>query len=135
MKVVAVSGYFDPIHIGHVELMEMAKALGDKLIVILNNDSQVFLKRGKEPFMNQEDRKRLIEAIKFVDEVFISIDADRTQCATLRLLKPDIFANGGDRFDYEIPENVVCKELGIQMVDGLGDKQYSSRNFYNQEKN
>jgi len=129
MKVV-VSGYFDPIHVGHIEYMERAKRLGDKLIVILNNDLQVNLKRGKDPFMNENDRKKVIESIKYVDEVLISIDKDRSVCKSIKLIKPDIFANGGDRFDDEVPEGILCKELGIKMVDGLGDKIQSSRNYY-----
>ena len=131
MKVVVVSGYFDPIHVGHLELMEKAKSLGDKLIVIVNNDKQVIMKRGKEPFMNQGDRKKLIESIKHVDEAFISIDEDRSVCASLRAIKPNIFANGGDRHQGEVPETSVCRELGIEMVDGQGQKIASSRNYYN----
>ena len=131
MKVVVVSGYFDPIHVGHLELMEKAKSLGDKLIVILNNDKQVFMKRSKEPFMKQEDRKRLIEAIRYVDEVFIIIDDDRSICESLRAVRPNIFANGGDRHQGEVPETPVCRELGIDMVDGQGEKIASSRDYYN----
>ena len=131
MKVVVVSGYFDPIHVGHLELMEKAKSLGDKLIVIVNNDKQVIMKRGKGPFMNQDDRKKLIESIKHVDEAFISIDEDRSVCASLRAIKPNIFANGGDRHQGEVPETSVCRELGIEMVDGQGQKIASSRNYYN----
>ena len=131
MKVVVVSGYFDPIHVGHLELMEKAKSLGDKLIVIVNNDKQVNMKRGKDPFMNQDDRKKLIESIKHVDEAFISIDEDRSVCASLRAIKPNIFANGGDRHQGEVPETSVCRELGIEMVDGQGQKIASSRNYYN----
>ena len=131
MKVVVISGYFDPIHVGHLELMEKAKSLGDKLIVILNNDKQVFMKRSKEPFMKQEDRKRLIEAIRYVDEVFISIDEDRSICESLRAVRPNIFANGGDRHQGEVPETPVCRELGIDMVDGQGEKIASSRDYYN----
>jgi D-beta-D-heptose 7-phosphate kinase/D-beta-D-heptose 1-phosphate adenosyltransferase len=131
MKVVVVSGYFDPIHVGHLELMEKAKSLGDKLIVILNNDKQVFMKRSKEPFMDENDRKKLIESIKHVDEAFISIDDDKSVCASLRAIKPDIFANGGDRHQGEVPETSVCRELGIDMVDGQGEKIASSRDYYN----
>tara|TARA_Y100000310_G_C20581392_1_gene763169 strand:+ start:160 stop:435 length:276 start_codon:yes stop_codon:yes gene_type:complete len=89
------------------------------------------MKRGKDPFMNERERKEVIGSIKYVDEVFISIDKDTSQCETLRHLKPDIFAKGGDRFAFEIPETAVCRELGIQLVDGLGAKRASSRDFYN----
>ena len=92
-KVVLTSGFFDPLHAGHIELFKLSKELGDKLVVVVNNDEQVFLKRGKKPFMNQEQRKEVIQSIKYVDEVLISIDTkDTTLFETLRLLKPDIFA-------------------------------------------
>lgn len=122
---VAISGYFDPIHIGHLELIEKAKALGDYLIVIVNNDNQAVLKKGK-PFMKQEERMKIVQAIKGVDEVFLSIDKDRSVCKSLRKVHPDIFGNGGDRHQGEIPEAVICRELNIQMVDGLGSKIQSS---------
>ena len=130
MKVIVTSGYFDPLHVGHVELFKLAKELGDKLIVVLNSDKQLYMKRGKDPFMNQNERMEVIGAIKYVDEVFISIDEDTTQCATLRHLKPDIFAKGGDRFAFEIPETSVCNELGIELIDGLGAKRASSSDYY-----
>ncbi len=129
MIIVAVSGYFDPIHVGHIEYFKLAKALGDKLIVILNNDEQAKLKKGN-PFMPMEERKKILEAIKYVDEVFVSIDNDKSVCKSLRAVKPHIFAKGGDRFSHEIPEAGVCKELSIQIVDGLGEKIQSSSNFY-----
>lgn len=125
MKIVAISGYFDPIHRGHIEYLKLAKKLGDKLIVILNNDKQITLKKGK-PFMPLEDRKAILEAIKFVDEIFISIDEDKSVCESLRVVKPDIFAKGGDRFIEEIPEAKICRELGIKMIDRLGKKIQSS---------
>ena len=125
MKIVATSGYFDPLHVGHLECLELAKQLGDKLIVIVNSDLQAKLKKGKS-FMNQEDRMKIISALKCVDEVFLSIDKDKSQCKSLKYLKPDIFAKGGDRMSNEIPESKLCKELGIQIVDGLGEKIRSS---------
>ena len=82
---VAVSGYFDPIHVGHLEYLKMAKELGDSLGVIVNNNHQCELKKGK-PFMDQNDRLEIVKALRFVDEVFLSIDKDRTQCATLAKL-------------------------------------------------
>ncbi len=121
----AVSGYFNPMHIGHLEMLEKAKKLGDYLVVILNSDYQVGLK-GRVPFMPEKDRKKIVEAIRYVDEVFLSIDKDRSICESLRQVKPDIFANGGDRHQGEIPEASVCQELGIKMVDGMGEKIRSS---------
>jgi len=132
-KVVAVSGFFDPIHRGHIEYLQLAKRLGDKLIVILNNDEQAILKKGK-PFMPLDDRKAILQAIKYVDEVFISIDTDTSVCKSLQVVKPHIFAKGGDRFATEIPESTICKELGIKIVDGLGEKVQSSSNFYQKIK-
>ena len=125
MKVVATSGYFDPLHVGHLECLEMAKELGDRLIVIVNSDLQAKLKKG-ESFMKEEDRMRIVSALKCVDHVFLSIDKDKSQCESLRHINPDIFAKGGDRTSGEIPESKVCKELGIDIVDGLGEKIRSS---------
>ena len=125
MKTVAVSGYFDPIHPGHIEYLEMAKALGDKLVVIVNSNHQCALKKGKE-FMDEQDRVKIVQALRAVDEVFLSIDTDKTVCASLEAIKPDIFANGGDRHTGEVPESVVCKKHNIKMIDGLGEKIRSS---------
>jgi cytidyltransferase-like protein len=125
---VVVSGYFNPLHIGHLEMFKKAKAIGDKLIVIVNNDKQQMLKRGFI-YMTQSDRRKIVESIKWVDEVVVSIDEDRTVCKTLEMIKPDIFANGGDRFKTNIPEKEVCDRLGIKMVFGLGKKIRSSSDF------
>ncbi|RZP09336.1 MAG: cytidyltransferase [Flavobacteriales bacterium] len=125
MKVVAISGYFDPIHVGHLEYINMAKKLGDKLVVIVNNNYQCELKKGK-PFMDEKDRVTIVSNLKNVDEAFLSIDKDKTVCASLEKIKPDIFANGGDRKNYEIPESVICKKYDIKIIDGLGDKIRSS---------
>ena len=123
--IVATSGYFDPLHVGHLECLEMAKELGDRLIVIVNSDLQAKLKKG-ESFMKEEDRMKIVSALKCVDHVFLSIDKDKSQCESLRHINPDIFAKGGDRTSGEIPESKVCKELGIDIVDGLGEKIRSS---------
>ena len=122
---VAVSGYFDPIHIGHLEYLRMAKELGDSLVVIVNNNYQCKLKKGKH-FMDENDRVEIVKALRFVDEVFLSVDNDITVCKSLEEIKPDIFANGGDRATSEVPETPVCKKFNIKMVDGLGDKIRSS---------
>ncbi|MGK0209553.1 MAG: cytidyltransferase-like protein, partial [Patescibacteria group bacterium] len=128
MKVVCVSGYFDPLHIGHVDYFFRAKKLGDKLVVIVNNDVQAAIKKGKA-FMSANERCKIIEALKPVDEVYLSIDTDASVCESLKAVKPDIFAKGGDRFAHNIPEMDVIRELGIELVDGLGEKLQSSRNF------
>lgn len=125
MKTVAISGYFDPIHVGHLEYIKEAKKLGDKLIVIVNNNHQCVLKKGK-PFMDEKDRVIITSSIKYVDEVFLSIDEDKTVCKSLEEIKPDIFANGGDRKNFEIPESIICKKHDIKIIDGLGEKIRSS---------
>lgn len=125
MKIVAVSGYFDPIHVGHLEYLRLSKKLGDKLVVIVNNNHQCVLKKGK-PFMDEKDRIEIVRSLKMVDEVFLSIDDDKSVCKSLEKIKPHIFANGGDRSTVEVPELTVCKKYNIQMTDGLGDKIRSS---------
>jgi|TARA_B100001013_G_scaffold291908_1_gene191885 cytidyltransferase-like protein len=124
-KRVAVSGYFDPIHVGHLEYLKLAKELGDKLVVIVNNNHQCVLKKGK-PFMDEADRVEIVKALEIVDEVFLSIDQDKSVCTSLERVKPNIFANGGDRHTGEVPETAVCKKHNIEIVDGLGDKIRSS---------
>lgn len=120
--VVAVSGYFNPLHVGHLDMIEMAKKLGDKLVVIINNDIQVKLK-GSVPFMPLADRARIINALGAVDEIFVSVDRDKTVRKSLSKIKPHIFANGGDRHNVnDVPEYEICQRLGITMVDGLGKK-------------
>lgn len=125
MRVVAASGYFNPIHKGHVEYLERAKTLGDKLIVIVNNDFQVKLKGSKE-FMDEQERLMIVRSLRCVDIAILAVDKDPTVCKTLEVVRPHIFAKGGDRFTYEIPESKICRELGISIVDGLGDKIQSS---------
>ena len=125
MKTVAISGGFDPVHVGHIEMMKEAKALGDRLVVILNNDNWLIAKKGFA-FMNQQERKTIIEAIKYVDEVIITnhppSPTDMSVCAELETLKPDIFVNGGDRKPDgdPVPEVELCQKLGIQMVYNIG---------------
>jgi len=128
-KIVAVSGYFNPVHKGHIRLFKSAKALGDKLIVILNNDYQVKLKGGVA-FMSEKERTEVIRAIKYVDEVFLSVDKDRTVVKSLAKVKPDIFANGGDRKEIvDLPEAEVCKKLGIKMVFNVGGGKAQSSSW------
>ena len=126
MKLIAVSGYFDPLHIGHLEYLERAKSLGDRLYVIVNNDHQATLKKGKA-FMKEGERLRVVRALQCVDAAVLAVDKDRTVCETLRSVRPDVFANGGDQTNTSIPETGVCEALGIELVDGLGEKIQSSR--------
>lgn len=116
---VAVSGYFNPIHIGHIRMFEQAKKLGDKLIVIVNNDKQVKLK-GSTPFMNEKERVEIVKSIKPVDKVILSIDKDKTVCQTLKLIKPDIFAKGGDSNRDNTPEIQICEEINCKIVFNIG---------------
>lgn len=121
--IVAVSGGFDPIHSGHVRLFQEAKKLGDKLVVILNNDNWIKLKKGRG-FMDHKERAEIIRAFKDVDEVFITKHSKNTKdmsiCNELRLIQPDIFANGGDRTAKNIPEVAVCNAIGCKMIFNVG---------------
>ncbi len=124
-KIVMVSGGFDPVHVGHLDMFKEAKELGDELVVILNNDNWLKLKKG-HAFMSEEDRREILESLKFVDRVVITSHKSNTKdisvCRELELLKPHIFANGGDRKEDNIPEYEVCKRLGIKMVFNVGKK-------------
>ena len=118
-KVVAVSGYFDNIHEGHLSLFREAKKLGDELIVIVGTDQQLTGKKGFY-FWPLKTRSEVIKSIKYVDDIFIAIDQDGTVNKSLAFLKPDIFANGGDRKKGNIPEKETCQKLGIEMCFGVG---------------
>jgi cytidyltransferase-like protein len=131
--IVAASGYFDPLHIGHIEYLKQARGLGDKLVVILNTGAQAKLKKGYE-FMPFAERKAILAEFPFIDEITDCIDEDDTVSATLRQLQPHIFAKGGDRVEGEIPESPVCREYGIQIVDGLGEKVQSSSALADKER-
>lgn len=134
-KVAVISGYFDPIHQGHIEYARLAKEyVGDagKVICIVNNEYQAGLKKGYS-FVPQEDRVAIMSAIKYIDEVILSIDTDRTVCKTLELLcnrdtlKPTHFLNGGDvTADKKCPEEPVCQVHSVELVYGFGDKIQSS---------
>lgn len=128
-KVVAISGGFDPFHIGHVRLLKAARSLGDRLVVILNNDNWLKKKKGFV-FMNENERKAVLKAVRFVDEVIISNHPknpkDMSVGVELEKLKPKIFANGGDRKADNIPEYGLCEKLGIKMVFNVGGKKLQS---------
>lgn len=126
MKVVIISGYFNPLHGGHLDMIEAAAKLGDRLIVVVNNDEQQLLKKGKI-ILDQDNRARLMRALRDVDEVIISVDTDPTQIETLKLIATQyhgeelVFANGGDREGMrDIPETEVCQANGIELVFGVG---------------
>jgi cytidyltransferase-like protein len=131
-KAIIVSGYFNPIHKGHIEYFNAAKKLGDALFVIVNNDDQRALKGSKE-FQIEEERLFIVENIKATDKVFLSIDTDRTVFETIRYIHKSesqqydlAFANGGDQNNTSIPEAPICEELDIELLDGLGEKIQSS---------
>lgn len=131
-KAVIVSGYFNPIHKGHIEYFENAKTHGDELWVIVNSDLQRVLKGSKE-FQDEDERLKIVSSLRVVDKAHLSIDTDRTVCSTLRYLGENYgnsyelaFANGGDQNNNSIPEVPTCEMLGIKLIDGLGDKIQSS---------
>jgi len=131
-KLVIVSGYFNPLHKGHLELFRKAKEVGDLLCVIVNNDIQRELK-GSQFFQDQEERVEIIRELTMVDMAWISIDKDKTQNETLKMLVNKFygtmklaFANGGDQNNDNIPEAEICRQFGIELIDGLGEKIQSS---------
>jgi len=137
--VVAVSGGFDPVHVGHLELFERAKKMGDELVVILNNDNWFGIK-GRQVFMPQNERKKIIQALKPVDRVILSkhkpskkVFGKKTReysvCLELEELRPDIFANGGDRFADDVPEVKICKKIGCKMVFNVGGGKIQSSSW------
>ena len=131
-KAIIVSGYFNPIHKGHVEYFQNAKKLADELFVIVNSDYQRSLKGSKE-FQDEQERIFIVSNIKSVNKAILSIDQDRTVCRTIEKIADEYgqnyllsFANGGDQNNDTIPEKPICEKLGITLVDGLGGKIQSS---------
>jgi cytidyltransferase-like protein len=131
-KAIIVSGYFNPIHKGHLEYFNNAKAMADKLFVIVNNDHQRELKGSRE-FQDENERMVIVSNIKAVDKAILSIDTNRTVCATIKMIADQFggefelgFANGGDQNNEICPERDVCIEFKIKLIDGLGDKIQSS---------
>lgn len=131
--IVCASGYFDPIHKGHIEYLKKAKELGDELIVIVNTDRQAKKKKGYY-FMEEEERALIVSSLKFVDSVILSMDEDLSVCKTLGYIKPDIFAKGGDKNEFNIPEKEVCDKNNIKIISKLGEKVQSSSWLLNKIK-
>ena len=131
-KAIIVSGYFNPIHKGHLEYFQNAKKLADVLFVIVNNDHQRALKQSKE-FQLEQERMAIVSSLRVVDKAILSIDTDRTVCATIASIANNYgqdydlaFANGGDQNNNTIPERAICEKMDIALLDGLGDKIQSS---------
>ena len=131
-KAIIVSGYFNPVHKGHLEYFHNAKSKADELFVIVNSDFQRNLKGSKE-FQDEEERVLIISNFRVVDKTILSVDKDRTVCKTIRKIANEFseeydlsFANGGDQNNDTVPEKPICKELGVSLIDGLGDKIQSS---------
>lgn len=131
-KVIIVSGYFNPIHKGHLEYFNNAKSKADKLFVIVNNDNQRKLK-GSKDFQDENERMFIVSNIKAVDKVVLSIDTDRTVCKTIESIAKEfgekfnlVFANGGDQNNDNCPEKDICSEYSVELIDGLGAKIQSS---------
>ncbi|MDG1013929.1 MAG: adenylyltransferase/cytidyltransferase family protein [Flavobacteriaceae bacterium] len=131
-KGIIVSGYFNPLHKGHLEYINIAKSMADCLFVIVNNDKQRALKGSKE-FQAETERLFIVSNLKAVDHALLSVDYDRSVCDTIAMIAEKYaenynlnFANGGDQNNQSIPEISVCKKYGIKLIDGLGDKIQSS---------
>jgi cytidyltransferase-like protein len=135
MRVIVISGYFNPIHSGHIDYIKSAKQRGDVLVVIVNNDNQVELK-GSVPFQNENERFKIVSNIKGVDRTVLSIDEDATVCESLRMVYKTyeddpffhqmFFCNGGDRKEGGVPEDILTEELGINMLYNIGGEKVQS---------
>jgi cytidyltransferase-like protein len=134
-KIVITSGYFNPIHIGHINLIREAKKLGDFLVVIVNNDEQVRVK-GSTTFMPEQERIEIVKALRYADDVVLSIDKDGTVAGSLEMVAKKhpgelFFAKGGDRNAGNIPENekMICEELKIKVINGVGGGKVQSSSW------
>jgi cytidyltransferase-like protein len=131
-KAIIVSGYFNPLHKGHIEYFKFAKERGDLLFIIVNNDLQRKIKGSKE-FMDETERVEIISNLRLVDKVYLSIDQDASVSKTIEKIYLEnkntfklFFANGGDQSNNAIPEKDLCLKLGIDLIDNLGEKIQSS---------
>lgn len=133
VRIAITSGYFDPLHRGHLDLLRQSAAQGDVLWVIVNNDHQAALKKGRA-FLDEATRLEIIAALRVVDRAFLSVDTDGSVCASLDVLLAEaraagheaVFCKGGDRHAGNIPENAVLAKHGAKLIDGLGEKIDSS---------
>jgi len=141
MKLAIVSGGFDPLHVGHLELIEKSKSISDDVLAIINTDEFLTNKKGK-PFMPFVERIKIVQALKPIAFTFKSIDKDQTVCESIKSVYNKhkdqydeiIFCNGGDRTSgANTPEHKLCEKIGVQLVYGLGDKIQSS-SWLTQEK-
>jgi cytidyltransferase-like protein len=136
--------YANPLHPGHIECLELSKDHADELWVIVNNDHQAELKRGMKSFQNEQFRMEIVQGLKPVDRVFLSIDQDGSVCASLKALIDEakcsgkyseiIFTKGWDRFASEIPEAVLLRSEGVRIIDWLGEKTHNSSDFIKKSK-
>lgn len=141
MKIAITSGYFNPIHPGHIECFRLSKYLtgAEHLCVIVNNDHQAFMKRGVQSFQKELDRVKIVESVKWVDNAVLSFDVDGTVCKTLEyvikyyrtnpIITEVIFTKGGDRFSGNTPEKMICDMYGVKLIDGLGLKTHNSSDY------
>lgn len=134
-KIVITSGYFNPLHIGHINLLREAEKLGDFLVVIVNNDEQV-RRKGSIPFMPEQERLRIIKELKYPDKVLLSIDKDESVSKSLEMVAKMypgklFFAKGGDRNINNIPESEkkVCQKFGIKVINNVGGKKIQSSSW------
>lgn len=139
--IVITSGYFNPIHPWHIECLELCKELWDELWVIVNNDIQAKLKTWKDTvFQDENFRMKVVNSLRVVDQVFLSVDKDGSVCESIREISKKIrekYWNGtiiyfwkwGDRFSGNIPEVQVCKDCGIEIKDWLWSKTHNSSDY------
>lgn len=139
--VVITSWYFNPLHPWHIECFKLCKSLGDELRVIINTDEQIKIKTQKDiVFQDEQFRMSVVSALKSVDRVILSVDKDGSVCESIRHVVDQIrseygsdvniiFGKWWDRFASNIPEVLVCKELGVGIRDGLWAKTHNSSDY------